>query len=122
MARQEKKNGFFMAVALILCLMMNQETVQAVASRPSIKVNPFMRRSPVRRVDKVIHHSPQAEVIISGYYRLSNSGEVIDIDLHARCTGKYSLYSQSYEPSEGKVYCIIFYRDGYFVNSFSVFV
>lgn len=84
MARQEKKNGFFMAVALILCLMMNQETVQAVASRPSIKVNPFMRRSPVRRVDKVIYHSPQGEVIISGYYRLSNSGEVIDIDLHAR--------------------------------------
>lgn len=59
MARQEKKNVFFMAVALILCLMMNQETVQAVASRPSIKVNPFMRRSPVRRVDKVIYHSPQ---------------------------------------------------------------
>lgn len=111
-----------MAVALILCLMMNQETVQAVASRPSIKVNSFMRRSPVRRVDKVIHHSPQGEVIISGYYRLSNSGKVIDIDLHARCTGKYSLYSQSYEPSEGKVYCIIFYRDGYFVNSISVFV
>lgn len=111
-----------MAVALILCLMMNQETVQAVASRPSIKVNPFMRRSPVRRVDKVIYHSPQGEVIISGYYRLSNSGEVIDIDLHARCTGKYSLYIQSYEPSEGKVYCIIFYRDGYFVNSISVFV
>ncbi len=32
------------------------------------------------------------------------------------------LYSQSYEPSEGKVYCVIFYRDGYFVNSISVFV
>lgn len=27
MARQETENGFFMAVALILCLMMNQETV-----------------------------------------------------------------------------------------------
>lgn len=122
MARQEKENGFFMAVALILCLMMNQGTVQAVASRPSIKVNPFMRRSPVRRVDKVIYHSPQGEVIISGYYRLSNSGKVIDIDLHTRCTGKYSLYSQSFEPSEGKVYCIICYRDGYFVNIISVFV